>query len=210
MKFLCYDTALNEEYTLVKLMKKYPVYISLFAGTDDEPIWDAAPYLFEVRDNFYELQKDPFIQLEHSVVFETNESMGEVCDFLQYYIYQWPGNDRSYFRIWDARVLLRSLPQWDLKKRQHFFDFFKCFYTENERPGYLDQWQPGRLYEPAATAVLKTEVLAPDAGAVAAENDQSMQKEEGGNMPDQTGNKGMANEQKGVEEPPKKRRFFIG
>ena len=36
MKYLCYDSALNGEYTLIQLMQRYPKHINLFSGTDDE------------------------------------------------------------------------------------------------------------------------------------------------------------------------------
>ncbi|MCH5720989.1 DUF4123 domain-containing protein [Niabella hibiscisoli] len=127
MIYLCYDTALNEEYTLVKLLQKYPDYISLFKGTDDENIWDAAPYLFEVKDNFYELRKDAFIQLDHCILFETNETKEEVCRFLQYYMYKKMGDRIAYVRVWDARVLTKHLAGWEEKEKQQFFIFLKQF-----------------------------------------------------------------------------------
>lgn len=203
MKYLCYDTALNETYTLVQLLKKYPQYISLFNGTDDAPIWDAAPYLFVVQDNFYELKKDPLIRLDHCILFETDESLEEVCRFLQYYIYKWPGNDRSYFRVWDARVLVRHLPNWEINKRQQFFEFFNCFYTESEQQFFLDKWECGKMYTPMATTVLNTKVLpsyvefvegSPSEPVVSANVEQE-KDEINAPIEDKT--------------PPKKRRFFI-
>lgn len=207
MKYLCYDTALNETYTLVKLLKKYPRYISLFAGTDDEPIWDAAPYLFEAEDNFYELKKDPFIKLDRCIVFETKESLVETCRFLQYYIYQWPGNSSTYFRIWDARVLLRHLPQWEVGKRQQFFGFFNCFYTENVQQDFFDKWEPARLYVPVAAPLLKTDVLQPYSEPAQEKEEQLPQTSQDSVAQKEEDNK--VADQDVAKEPPKKRRFFI-
>lgn len=209
MKYLCYDTALNEEYTLVQLLKKYQRYISLFAGTDDEAIWDAAPYLFEVEDNFYELKKDPFIKLDRCILFETKESLGEVCRFLQYYIYQWPGDEQSYFRIWDAQVLLRNLPQWGAEKRQQFFEFFNCFYTQSEQEEFLNKWEPARLYTLIATPLLKTDVLQAYTGSAPETEEPSLQGTAEAVIQKDEERKGAVNEQSTIKEVPKKRRFFI-
>jgi len=214
MKYLCYDTALNGTYTLVQLLRNYTQYISLFAETEDETIWDAAPYLFVVEDNCFELKQDPFVKLDHSILLETQEPLIEVCRFLQYYIYQWPGSDRSFFRVWDARVLLRNLPQWEEKKRQQFFEFFSCFYTESEQLEYFLKWQAGKFYVLTAMQVLQSEVLPPivlsqqnannvvtintpaSASSLAQKPEESEQSEQ--------------SEQKESEKPPvRKRRFFI-
>ncbi|WP_114789423.1 DUF4123 domain-containing protein [Niabella yanshanensis] len=206
MVYLCYDTALNEEYTLVKLIQKYPGYISLFTGTDDQDIWDAAPYLFEVSDNFYQLRKDPFIQLDHCILFETHETKEEVCRFLHYYMYKKTGNKTVYVRIWDARVLIKHLPVWDEKERVSFFEFFKAVYTEQENGEWLDRWQLARFNKPAAVPVLKTEVLTtasltdPDRkpATVAGENPELM-----------PGPEAEAPSADSISQPPKRRRFFI-
>ncbi|GAB3425666.1 DUF4123 domain-containing protein [Niabella aquatica] len=208
MKYLCYDTALNETYTLVKLMQHYPRYISLFAGTDDENIWDAAPYLFEAADNFYELSRDRFISLQHCIVFETREPVDEICRFLQYYIYQWPHITGGYFRIWDARVLLRNLPHWTDKERQQFFEGIDCFFVESEDPLYFDKWTLRGFFRPVSERILKTEVLEsfrageesrPSSGgehteaATAVKNTTGLEK----------------NNVRGEEQLPKRRRFFM-
>ena len=161
MIYLCYDTALNEEYTLVQLLKRYPCYLSLFSGTDDESIWDAAPYLFEADDDFYALRKDGLVQLNHCLVFETSETIEEVCRFLQYYIYQQPDNGNAYFRVWDARVLLKHLPLWSPAGRKTFFEFFHCFYTESSDPFCLTRWQPDKVYNAVSSQVLRSLVLKP-------------------------------------------------
>lgn len=157
--YLCYDTALNEEYTLIKLMQKYPDYISLFKGTDDEDIWDAAPYLFQVSDNFYEMRTDWLIQLDHCILFETKETKEEVCRFLHYYMYKKSGDKTAYVRIWDARVWIKHLPAWEERERVKFFNFFKTVYTEQENEAWLDKWQLGRFDKPVAVPILKTELL---------------------------------------------------
>lgn len=159
MLYLCYDTALNEEYTLIQLLQKYPASISLFKGTDDEDIWDAAPYLFEVADNFYGLRKDGLVQLDHCIVFEANEIMEEVCKFLQYYMYKKMGDKILYNRIWDARIFVSQLPGWEEKERLKFFEFFKAVYAEQNNKEWFDKWQLTRLNRPMATPVLIADVL---------------------------------------------------
>ncbi len=206
MIYLCYDTALNEEYTLVKLMQRYPDYISLFKGTDDEAIWDAAPYLFRISDNFYELRTDPFIQLDHCILFETHETKDEICRFLQYYMYKKTGSKTAYVRIWDARVLVKHLPAWDERERVHFFQFFKAVYTEQENREWLDKWQLARFNKPAAVPVLKTGVLTtasvtdPDSRPVTdvIENPVVVTRPETATP-----------QAEPINPPPKRRRFFI-
>lgn len=206
MLYLCYDTALNEEYTLVKLMQKYPDYISLFKGTDDENIWDAAPYLFEVSDNFYELRKDPFIRLEHCILFETHEPKEEVCRFLQYYMYKKTGSKTAYVRIWDARVLVKHLPVWDEKERVNFFQFFKAFYTEQENEEGLNKWQLARFNKPVAVPVLKTAVITEGAASLTDPVSNPAIDEGGVVIPEpETATPPV----KSGHQPPKRRRFFI-
>ncbi|MFT4092327.1 MAG: DUF4123 domain-containing protein [Niabella sp.] len=208
MKYLCYDTALNEEYTLVKLLQVYPGYISLFAGTDDAAVWDAAPYLFEVADNFFELKKDPFVKLDRCIIFETRETKESVCRFLQYYIYHERYGASSYFRIWDAAVLLKHLQEWEAAERQSFFDFFNCFYTES-RPHFLEKWTAGRFYKPVAEQVPITEVLQPFEAGKSATAQAPHQNPAPAKVKMETISEHSINEQAVINEPPKKRRFFI-
>lgn len=206
MIYLCYDTALNEEYTLVKLIQKYPGYISLFTGTDDQDIWDAAPYLFEVSDNFYELRQDPFIELEHCILFETDEPKEEVCRFLQYYMYKKTGSRTAYVRMWDARVLIKHLPAWDEKERLNFFNFFKAVYTEQENREWFNKWQLARFNKPVAVPVLKTALLTGGAASlidldskpVTVDNSVVIRGPETATPPEES-----------INQPPKRRRFFI-
>ncbi|MCF3111507.1 DUF4123 domain-containing protein [Niabella sp. CC-SYL272] len=160
MRFLCYDTALNEEYTLIRLLQQYPRYGSLFTGTDDEQIWDAAPYLFEVDSNFYELRGDSsLIRLDHCMLLETGECMEAVVQFLQQFIYRNGQTGLVYFRIWDPRVLLREFAEWSEKDRVMFFEFFDCFYTEAADEALLDQWKPDRRYELTRMPVRRAAIL---------------------------------------------------
>lgn len=206
MMYLCYDTALNEEYTLVKLMQKYPGYISLFTGTDDQDIWDAAPYLFEVSDNFYELGQDPFIRLEHCILFETHEPKEEVCHFLQYYMYKKTGSKTAYVRIWDARVLVKHLPAWEEKERVNFFQFFKAVYTEQENREWFNKWQLARFNKPVAVPVLKTALLT---GAMPSLTDPGIKPATVKNPAVTAGQETATPSAESVNQPPKRRRFFI-
>ncbi len=140
MKYFCFDTALNGDYTLVKLMQKYPRHISLFAGTDDANIWDAAPWLLELNNNVYELKEDPLIQLAYCIVFETAEPLSNVLSYLQSKIYVRENGQDKFFRIWDARVLMRSLSAGGIVELQDFFSVFKAVYTESEDANCLNKW----------------------------------------------------------------------
>lgn len=140
MKYLCYDSALNKEYTLIQLMQRYPKHVSLFADTDDEDIWDAAPWLFELNSNPFELNGRPMVQMAHCIVFETNDLLKNVLDYLHSKIYIQENGQDKYFRIWDARVLLKHLPNWAVVDIQDFFQVFPAIYTESEDAGYLYRW----------------------------------------------------------------------
>lgn len=161
MLYLCYDSALNETYTLVKLMQHYPGYISLFKGTDDESIWDAAPYLFTVEDDFYEMRTDPFIKLDHCILFQTKESNEETCRFLQYYMYGETEGQSFYHRIWDARIFKRGISQWNEKETVKFFSFFETVYTEAEADDMLDKWLLNNFSKPVPIVIKRSDVLSP-------------------------------------------------
>lgn len=202
MRYLCYDTALNEEYTLVRLMQRYPQYVSLFSGTDDERIWDAAPWLFDVDTDFYRLrEKDPLMRLDHSILFETGEPPEEVVKFLQGVFYKSTEGGPVYFRVWDARVLLKSFSEWSEKDRQVFFEFFDCFYTEGAEPGYMNRWTPGVRQDLVAEKRLLSELfpVEPVGDRQAAAVDDRTLEGAAGPPP--------VSEQDPL--PPKRRRFFI-
>lgn len=208
MHFLCYDTALNEEFTLIKLLQRYPQNLSLFHGTDDEKIWDAAPYLFNVKSNYYLLkQESSLIRLDYSVLFETNEKLIDIVQFLQSFIYKKIHRDSVYFRVWDARVLINSFKSWTAKEQLKFFEFFNCFYTENVETDFFDKWTFGQN-DLIATKILKAALL-PDKEPLPKEMeeeelDQSSQKKAEVKPEEE---KPLVEEVK--IEAPKRRRFFI-
>ncbi|WP_018628361.1 DUF4123 domain-containing protein [Niabella aurantiaca] len=196
MRFLCYDTALNGEYTLIQLLHRYPRHASLFRGTDDEGIWDAAPYLFEAASGFYSLrQESALIRLDHCMLLETEEPLEEVIRFLQGFVYQATDAGPAYFRIWDPRVLLEAFPEWKEKDRIMFFEFFDCFYTECAEEAFQDRWKPDERYRLTAERVRKAAIF-PEDGAAAVEVES---------VPDK-----KPDEPAGIpKEEPKRRRFFI-
>lgn len=203
MRFLCYDTALNEEYTLIRLLQRYPRYGSLFTGTDDEQIWDAAPYLFEVDSNFYDLRKEcALIRLDHCMLFETDESMVAVVQLLQRFIYPGTTAEPVYFRIWDPRVLLQAFPGWSEKERVLFFEFFDCFYTEGADDAWLDRWKPDGRNQLNREPVRKADIL-PDS-QVAGMEATPVQEKKPEEMEALKENTAPVK-----DEPPKRRRFFI-
>jgi hypothetical protein len=165
MKYFCFDTALNGDYTLVKLMQKYPRHISLFAGTDDANIWDAAPWLFELNNNIYELKEDPLVHLAYCIVFETAEPVSNVLSYLQSKIYVRENGQDRFFRIWDARVLMKHLSAGGTIELQDFFSVFDAVYTEAEDASFLNKWtwvggnrlKSLEVPKPEALPVIKTE-----------------------------------------------------
>ncbi|WP_300596651.1 DUF4123 domain-containing protein [Niabella sp.] len=203
MQFLCYDTALNEEYTLMRLLQQYPRYCSLFQGTDDEQIWDAAPYLFEVDSNFYDLRSNnALIRLDHCMLLETDEPMEAVVPFLQQFVYRHTDTGPVYFRVWDPRVLLQQLPGWSEKERIKFFEFFDCFYTEGADNALLDQWQPDDRYQLTRATVQRAAILP----------DRMVQETEVQELPVEKPEKAEVFREEPpsvTEAPPKRRRFFI-
>lgn len=202
MRYLCYDTALNEEYTLIQLLQRYPHAVSLFSGTDDEGIWDAAPWIFEVNTDCYAIrEEDTLIRLDRCIIFETAEPREEVIRFLQGLFYKNTAEGPVYLRVWDARVLLDSFREWGEKDRQVFFEFFDCFYTEGAEPGSMDRWvldkKQDLVAEERLLSGLFPEERVEDPGAAAA--------------PGKKGFEGTAAPPPGSEPdpPPKRRRFFI-
>lgn len=159
MKYFCYDSALNEEFTLVQLMQRYTRHANVFEGTNDAGIWDAAPWLFELNSNPYELKGQPMIQLEHCVVFETKERIKEILDYLQSKIYFKKDAQSKYLRIWDARVLLKYLQNADAKDVFDFYQVFTTFYTESEEDAFLNKWEWKGGNRIQSVKVLKSEAL---------------------------------------------------
>lgn len=159
MKYFCYDTALNEEYTLIQLMQKYPRHTNLFAGTDDERIWDAAPWLFELNSNPYELKGQNLIQLKYCIVFETKEPVKSVLDYLHSKIYINENGQDRFFRIWNAKILVNSIKTWCANHVSDFFNVFDAFYTESDDDAYLDKWFQSVFGKIGSLKVLKSEAL---------------------------------------------------
>lgn len=140
-------------------MQRYPKHTNLFEGTDDARIWDTAPWLFELNSNPYDLKGQQLVQLEHSIVFETKEPMANILDYLHSKMYQKNNGQSKYFRIWDARVLLKHLQNADAKDIYDFYQVFSAFYTENEEDEFLNKWIWKGAGKIEATKILKSEAL---------------------------------------------------
>lgn len=216
MKYLCYDTALNEEYTLVQLMQRYPKHTNLFEGTDDAGIWDAAPWLFQLNSNPYELKGGQFIQLDHSIVFETNELLKTVLDYLHARIYVKESGQDKYLRIWDARVLLKRMPTWSKDELRDFFQVFDAFYTESDDDAYLNKWIWDGGRKIINEKILKTEALPviKSEEELDREHEASLRSEKNShNTKEAKGEEESAKEQapkqQSEDEPPKRRKFFM-
>lgn len=218
MKYLCYDSALNGEYTLIQLMQRYPKHINLFSGTDDEKIWDAAPWLFALNSNPYELKGQPLIQMEQCVIFETKEPVKNILDNLQSKIYIKENGQDKYFRIWDARVLLKQIQSWNRDELIDFFSVFDYFYTENEDPDFLNKWlwnggnqaETIKISKAEALPIIKTEEELDREAEAKVETKAKVKVEEKVEVKIKVEEKEV--EKKSIEEDeqkPKRRKFFM-
>ncbi len=133
MKYLCLDMAINTAYPVMPLQKEFPVNQCLFKHTDDDFIWDTAPWLFALdQKDFYTVINDPLITFNHHLIIESNETIAFLCEHLKPFIYQQIDNKTFYYRFWDARVLLRELPQYSEEKLNHFFNqYIQAIYIED-------------------------------------------------------------------------------
>ena len=159
MKYLCYDSALNETYTLVKLMQRYPKHTNLFQGTVDERLWDTAPWLFELNSNPYELKGQMFISLDHSIVFESKKTVKGILDYMQGRMIVNENSRSKYLKIWDARILLKEIQAWPTLDLEDFFGVFSAFYTESDEDDYLYKWTWTGSGGVSSEKSLKTEAL---------------------------------------------------
>lgn len=211
MKYLCYDSALNEEYTLIQLMQRYPKHISLFAGTDDEGIWDAAPWLFPLNNNPFDLKKDAMVQIQRCIVFETKEPLKNMLDYLQSKIYIKEKEQDKFFRIWDAKVLLQNLPMWEPSEIHDFFTIFDAFYTDSDEENFLNKWQWKGSNKIEAIKISKAEALP----VIKTEEDLDREYEEINRpktaitAPERKEKKQEVFIEKVEEEKPKRRKFFM-
>lgn len=132
MKYLCLDMAINTAYPVIPLQQAFPVNQCLFKNTDDEFIWDAAPWLFALgSQDFYAVINDPLITFHHHLIIESNEGIDFLREHLQQFLYQEKENKTHYYRFWDARVLLRELPQYSEERLNLFFkDYIPAIYLE--------------------------------------------------------------------------------
>lgn len=142
-KYLCFDVALNEMYSLLKLQEQYPQHKCLFEGTRDEKIWDAAPWLFEIDENVFNTQ-DKFLSLKACVIFETSVKLEELCTHLQQFINKKRDGKEYFFRFWDARVLEEYLKSSNEKQLEIFFEEIENIYTESEEEQYLKKMSLSR------------------------------------------------------------------
>lgn len=137
MRYLCYDSALNEVYTLLLLQKEYPQYVSLFQNTKDERIWHVAPWIFQItNENFYKKWNDPNCHLQRCLIIETSSNLNSLKEHLQQFIYKKINNVNHFNRFWDANILRRQLERMDSKELLSFFEEIEAIYVEDEK-GFL-------------------------------------------------------------------------
>jgi hypothetical protein len=135
MTYIIYDTALNGTYTLMFLQNAYPNNQSLFTGTKDEILSDAAPYLFLVDELLYEKLNAPLVSLKELVVFRSGEQIKKLVPHFQHFIYEKINGQENYIRFWDARVLTKFFKTWPAEKTTLFFEDIECFYFVNKQTG---------------------------------------------------------------------------
>lgn len=133
MRYFCFDSALNEVYTLLLLQKEYPTHVSLFSGTKDEQLWHVAPWIFEIGlENIYEKWKDPNCHLNRCLIIDTPISLTELKEHLQQFIYKEIDQKTYYNRFWDATILLHQLEKMNKKQLLDFFESIKDLYIKHE------------------------------------------------------------------------------
>jgi hypothetical protein len=131
--YLCLDMAINTAYPVLPLQKLYPVNRCLFTGTDDENLWDAGPWLFQLNNqDFHTIVTDPLITFHHSFIIDSVEPFDFLVTHLQQFLYKTINNRQHYYRFWDARVLLSEIKQFSEEQLNKFFHtYIQAIYIED-------------------------------------------------------------------------------
>lgn len=134
MRYLCFDSALNEVYTLLLLQKSLPNHICLFAGTKDETIWHVAPWLFQLTaENIYTTwQQDPNCHLDRCLIIDSKTSLTELKEHLQQFVYKNKNNQTFYNRFWDAAILPSLLEKMSVEAVTDFFETIDAIYINDD------------------------------------------------------------------------------
>jgi hypothetical protein len=133
MRYLCFDSALNEVYTLLLLQQEYPVYRSLFKDTTDEDLWEVAPWLFQIEHDFiFKKNDDPNFSLKRCLIIETPVSIKELTIHLQQFLYVTVNGKKQFNRFWDAAVLTQQLPKMNSSQLTAFFEEIVSVYAQQE------------------------------------------------------------------------------
>lgn len=173
MIYLLYDTALNGLYTLNLLKKAYHNNLSLFKGTKDENLFDAAPYLFHIDDKLFENINDQYVSLEEIVIVESDVKLNDLLVHFKYFIYQTIKGQQNYFRFWDARVLARFLPACTDEKLNSFFDGIKTFYVLDIEKATAKSFYISRAKLQSANSALNKLFVLPNDEQAALQNENS-------------------------------------
>jgi hypothetical protein len=144
MIFLIFDTAINDQYSLIQLQKQYENNKSLFHGTKDEALSDISPYIFEIDASLFDKMDKPLINLNQLVYFETDETIDKVVDHFQQFIYKLIYNKEYFFRFWDARVLTRYLQECNADQLSLFFGNVRSFFVEDPTKKSFQKYEMGR------------------------------------------------------------------
>ncbi len=144
MIFLIFDTAINDQYTLIQMQNQYKNHKSLFHGTKDEALFDISPYIFEIDASLFEKMEEPLLNFKQLVYFQTNESLEEVIIHFQQFIYKLINNKEYFFRFWDARVLIRYLHEGNAEQLKVFFGNVNAFFVEDSAKHTFQKYEIGR------------------------------------------------------------------
>lgn len=198
MKYLCLDMAINTAYPVIPLQQAFPVNQCLFKNTDDEFIWDTAPWLFALdQQDFYTVITDPLITFHHHLVIESNEGIDFLREHLQQFLYQEKDHKTHYYRFWDARVLLRELPHYSEERLNLFFkDYILAIYVEEGNKDQLLKLSLNNRQLLQIEKLARSQVFMPVTDIADTSNVTTIQKT---NYPDTP-----------ATTPAKKRRFWTG
>lgn len=136
--YLCLDMAINTAYPVIPLQKEFAENECLFKDTDDDFIWDVAPWLFNLnQQDFYNTVTDPLITFHQHLIIESPENITFLRQHLQQFLYIQKNEKTYYHRFWDARVLLKEIPTYSEEKLNRFFNnYIQAIYMED---GHKDQ-----------------------------------------------------------------------
>jgi hypothetical protein len=153
MKYLIYDTALDELHTLLLLQKYYGVNESLFKGTKDASLIDVSPWLFQIDDKLKEnLDNEMEVSLQFPCLLESPADIHMLATHFRKFIYLTIEGQEYFFRFYDPRVLEKFLPTCNKDQIREFFGLIQYFIAEDTvKEKAIRYWQEN--------GILKQEII---------------------------------------------------